>query len=141
MSYIHGHGISHRDLKPENILLDENQNIKLCDFGFGNWKHDGQLMKTFCGSTSYVAPEIIRHTEYDGHAADVWSLGVVLYAMLTRTLPFDDDNVTRLAEKIETANYKMATEVSPEAVDLICRMLQPNPIKRFTLKDIINHSW
>lgn len=99
------------------------------------------MMKTFCGSTSYVAPEIIKHTEYDGHAADVWSLGVVLYAMLTRTLPFDDDNVTRLAEKIETANYKTPTDVSSEAVDLICRMLQPNPLKRLTLKDIICHPW
>lgn len=134
---MHSRGAAHRDLKPENILVDASSTcVKLADFGFGNWRHDGASMKTFCGSTCYVAPEIIRHIEYDGHAADIWSLGVVLYAMLTRNLPFDDDNVARLAQKIDQASFKIPSDLSEEAIDLICRMLQPNPIKRLTIKDI-----
>ena len=122
-------------------MESDGERVKLADFGFGTWRADGQLMKTFCGSTCYVAPEIIKHVEYDGHAADIWSLGVVLFAMLTRSLPFDDDNVARLAQKIETATFKFPADISEDAADLLCRMLQPNPLKRLSLKDVLEHPW
>ncbi|KAH0794635.1 CAMK family protein kinase [Histomonas meleagridis] len=81
IEYLHWHGICHRDLKPENILLDSNNQIKVADFGFARWvKHN--ITETSCGSPHYAAPEVIKGTPYDGRKADIWSLGVILYALL-----------------------------------------------------------
>jgi serine/threonine protein kinase len=123
LSYLHNKGIAHRDLKPENILIDGKGRMKLADFGFSTWKKDGVLMKTFCGSTSYAAPEILKHIPYDGIQADIWSLGVVLYAILTRSLPFDDDNVARVIRRIESAKFKIPSHLSNGAIDLISKLL------------------
>ena len=84
-------GIVHRDLKPENILLDENNNIKIADFGLANFLEDGNFLDTSCGSPNYAAPEV-----------DVWSCGVILYALLCGRLPFDDENIPALFRKIKS---------------------------------------
>lgn len=88
------HKITHRDLKPENLLLDEHNNIKLIDFGLSNSMKDGNSLRTACGSPNYAAPEIISGRSYGGVEVDVWSMGVILYAMVCGTLPFDDDSMT-----------------------------------------------
>ena len=81
IEYLHVHGICHRDLKPENILLDGQNRIKIADFGFARWVKRG-IAETSCGSPHYAAPEVIRGTPYDGRKADIWSLGIILYALL-----------------------------------------------------------
>ena len=98
-------------------------------------------MKTFCGSPNYAAPEVLHHEQYDGMQADIWSLGVVLYAMLTRQLPFDDDNLSRVIRQIEKADFKIPSNLSASATDLICNMLQPNALRRATLQEIKEHPW
>jgi serine/threonine protein kinase len=93
-------------LKPENLLLDSSKNIKIIDFGFGNtFKQDG-LLDTFCGSPFYAAPEMILGKKYEGPEVDVWSLGVILFALLCGHLPFDDENVKELYKRIASANYR-----------------------------------
>lgn len=93
--YSHSNKIAHRDLKPENLLLDEQQqNLKLIDFGLSNSMRDSQVLKTACGSPNYAAPEIISGRCYSGIEADIWSMGVILYAMVCGSLPFDDESMT-----------------------------------------------
>ena len=95
MSYCHQHKIAHRDLKPENLLLDENHlNLKLIDFGLSNSMKDSLSLKTACGSPNYAAPEIITGRSYGGVESDIWSMGVILYAMVSGSLPFDDDSMS-----------------------------------------------
>lgn len=98
MEYLHSCDVSHRDLKPENILIDANKNIKIGDFGLSNLTKDGKSLMTSCGSPNYAAPEIINDCPYDGRAVDIWSCGVILYACLTGSLPFDNDNIAALFE-------------------------------------------
>jgi len=91
IEYSHIHKQAHRDLKPENLLLDENNNIKLIDFGLANSMKDGISLTTACGSPNYAAPEVISGAAYGGSEVDIWSCGVILYAMVYGTLPFDDE--------------------------------------------------
>lgn len=100
VEYIHHNHICHRDLKPENILIDSNNLIKIGDFGLSNLMKDGKLMKTPCGSPFYAAPEIVGERKYEGTSVDIWSSGVILYALIVGSLPFDDDNITLLYRKI-----------------------------------------
>lgn len=99
--------MAHRDLKPENILIDENNNIKIADFGFSNLMKDGKFLKTSCGSPNYAAPEIISGKKYCGTAVDAWSCGVILYALLTGTLPFDADFIPPLFKMIKEGKFEM----------------------------------
>ena len=92
----------HRDLKPENLLLDEHNNIKIADFGLANWLEDGNFLDTSCGSPNYAAPEVISGRMYAGPEVDVWSCGVILYALLCGRLPFDDENIPALFRKIKS---------------------------------------
>ena len=101
-----------RDLKPENLLLDDALNIKIIDFGFATMTPPGQLLSTFCGSPAYAAPEMITAQRYMGPAADVWSMGVILYALLAGYLPIDDDNPARLFRRIARASYAFPDHVS-----------------------------
>lgn len=95
VNYCHSHKIVHRDLKPENLLLDEDlKNLKLIDFGLSNSMKDSYPLKTACGSPNYAAPEIVMGRSYSGVESDVWSMGVILYAMVCGSLPFDDDSMT-----------------------------------------------
>jgi len=141
LDYSHTLGVAHRDLKPENILLDSSNNVKLADFGLSNFMKGGRALKTSCGSPNYAAPEVISGKIYDGAQVDVWSLGVTLYAMLFGELPFDEENVNAMFKYIKEAKYYMHGTASPEAKDLINKMLQPNCFKRITIPEIIQHPW
>jgi serine/threonine protein kinase len=123
IEYTHLHKITHRDLKPENLLLDEHNNIKLIDYGLSNSMKDSQALKTACGSPNYAAPEIISGRAYGGVEVDIWSMGVILYAMVCGTLPFDDDSMTQLFNKIKEGRYYMPNYISADVKDLINKML------------------
>jgi carbon catabolite-derepressing protein kinase len=100
VDYTHRHKIVHRDLKPENLLLDDNNNVKIADFGLSNLLEDGKFLKTSCGSPNYAAPEVIAGRVYAGPEVDIWSCGVILYVLLCGRLPFDDESIPKLFEKI-----------------------------------------
>ncbi|XP_047311062.1 SNF1-related protein kinase catalytic subunit alpha KIN10-like [Impatiens glandulifera] len=141
VEYCHRNMVVHRDLKPENLLLDSKQNVKLADFGLSNVMRDGHFLKTSCGSPNYAAPEVISGKLYAGSEVDVWSCGVILYALLCGTLPFDDENIPNLFKKIKGGIYTLPSHLSPGARDLIPRMLVVNPMKRITIPEIRQHSW
>ncbi|KAG8715579.1 hypothetical protein FRC11_002754 [Ceratobasidium sp. 423] len=151
VSYIHQKKIVHRDLKLENLLLDRNRNVIITDFGFANrFEHrPDDLMQTSCGSPCYAAPElVISEGEYVGSAVDIWSCGVILYAMLAGYLPFDDDpnnpdgdNINLLYKYIVTTPLTFPEYVSEGARDLLGRMLVPDPKHRADLATIMAHPW
>ncbi|KAJ3232135.1 MAP/microtubule affinity-regulating kinase 3 [Chytriomyces hyalinus] len=141
VDYCHKNAVIHRDLKPENLLLDSQKTIKIIDFGFGNnFKLDAQL-DTFCGSPFYAAPEMILGKKYTGPEVDVWSLGVVLFALLCGHLPFDDDNMKELYKKIASGIYRCPDYVSPNAKHLIHRLIQVDPRHRATMAEVLAHPW
>ena len=141
LAYCHHHGVAHRDIKPENILLDEQNNIKLGDFGLSNYFHDGRFLKTKCGSLNYAAPELLDGKIYCGPEIDVWSAGVVLFILVTGCLPFDDDHIPALTQKIKKAEFSVPYTVSALCKDLIMRMLTSDPITRITTNQIQHHPW
>ena len=136
LEFCHNRGVCHRDLKPENLLLTSDGRIKLADFGMSNLLTPGSLLETSCGSPQYCAPEVIRGDPYEGKSADIWSLGVVLFAMTTGGLPFDDDNLHRLIGKIQSGAYYTPAEVSKPLSDLIQSMMVVDPEHRATIEDI-----
>ncbi|KAK3147569.1 hypothetical protein QOZ80_3BG0284010 [Eleusine coracana subsp. coracana] len=141
VEYCHRNMVVHRDLKPENLLLDSKFNVKLADFGLSNIMHDGHFLKTSCGSPNYAAPEVISGKLYAGPEVDVWSCGVILYALLCGTLPFDDENIPNLFKKIKGGIYTLPSHLSALARDLIPRMLVVDPMKRITIREIREHQW
>ncbi|OMJ84107.1 hypothetical protein SteCoe_14860 [Stentor coeruleus] len=141
VDYCHSHRITHRDIKPENLLVDKGNALKLCDFGLSNFLRDGEFLKTSCGSPNYASPEVISGEKYCGPQVDVWSMGVVLYAILAGSLPFDESNITNLFSKIKSGRFSIPYNFSDEVSDLLQRMLNPNPILRITCSQIINHPW
>ncbi|RYQ85945.1 hypothetical protein Ahy_B10g105591 isoform A [Arachis hypogaea] len=141
VEYCHRNMVVHRDLKPENLLLDSKCNVKIADFGLSNIMRDGHFLKTSCGSPNYAAPEVISGKLYAGPEVDVWSCGVILYALLCGTLPFDDENIPNLFKKIKGGIYTLPSHLSPGARDLIPRMLVVDPMKRMTIPEICQHPW
>ncbi|KAH7299003.1 hypothetical protein KP509_25G069200 [Ceratopteris richardii] len=141
VEYCHRNMVVHRDLKPENLLLDSNFNVKIADFGLSNVMLDGHFLKTSCGSPNYAAPEVISGKMYAGPEVDVWSCGVILYALLCGSLPFDDGNISNLFKKIKGGIYTLPSHLSAGARDLIPRMLLVDPLKRYTINDIKQHPW
>ena len=141
IDYCHAHMVVHRDLKPENLLLDAEQNVKLADFGLSNMMRDGHFLSTSCGSPNYAAPEVISGNLYAGPEVDVWSCGVILYALLCGSLPFDDDNIANLFRKIKSGIYAMPSHLSDGARDLIPKMLIVDPMKRISIAQIRKHPW
>ncbi|KAI9283156.1 kinase-like domain-containing protein [Sporodiniella umbellata] len=141
LDYCHHHLICHRDLKPENLLLDANHNIKIADFGMASLQPLGSLLETSCGSPHYASPEIVAGMPYHGSACDIWSCGVILFALLTGHLPFDDENIRQLLRKVKSGKYSMPDSISPKAQDLIQRILVVDPSQRLTMKQIMRHPW
>jgi BR serine/threonine kinase len=137
VEYLHNLGIVHRDLKPENILLDGSNQVKLADFGFARYVGAG-LSNTSCGSPHYAAPEVVRGMAYDGRASDVWSLGVILFAMLAGYLPFDDESLRNLVNKIKRGTFQMPS-FAPDVQDLIRKMLTVEPKQRIHIDQIKLH--
>lgn len=138
---VHSMNICHRDLKPENLLLDDRNDIKLVDFGLSNTYQDGQLLQTACGSPCYAAPEMIAGHKYVPSMVDIWSCGVILFALVCGFLPFEDANHSELYKKILAAEYEMPDFVSQEVAHLIRGMLTTDPEKRMKLEDIRKHPW
>ncbi|EDO18975.1 hypothetical protein Kpol_2002p46 [Vanderwaltozyma polyspora DSM 70294] len=143
MSYCHALGIVHRDLKPENILLDHKLNIKIADFGMAALETEDKLLETSCGSPHYAAPEIVSGLPYHGLETDVWSCGVILFALLTGRLPFDeeDGNIRNLLLKVQKGEFEMPgdDEISKEAQDLLYKILVVDPEKRIKSREILKH--
>ncbi|KAI8875923.1 hypothetical protein K501DRAFT_125076, partial [Backusella circina FSU 941] len=142
VEYIHSHNIVHRDLKPENVLIDKTQQIQICDFGFGNiMQQQHQVLNTYCGSPFYAAPEMVTATPYKGPPVDLWSCGVILYTMLTGSLPFHSNDMPRLFQKISQGLYTTPTNITEEAADLIRRLLCKDPKDRITASECLLHPW
>ncbi|ETV90989.1 CAMK/CAMKL/AMPK protein kinase, variant 1 [Aphanomyces invadans] len=141
VEYCHFHRVVHRDLKPENLLLDGDNNVKIADFGLSNTMKDGEFLRTSCGSPNYAAPEVISGNLYAGPEVDVWSCGVILYALLCGALPFDDESIPNLFKKIRGGMYSLPSHLSDDARDLIPRMLVVDPMKRITIPEIRQHPW
>lgn len=144
VDYCHSRGVYHRDLKPENLLLDEDENLKVTDFGLSAFadtrKQDG-LLHTTCGTPAYVAPEVIRRHGYDGAKADIWSCGVILFVLLAGYLPFQDSNLMEMYRKIGKAEYKFPNWIPSDARRLLFKILDPNPRTRISTAKIMQNSW
>jgi len=141
VEYCHQHMVVHRDLKPENLLLDADQQLRIADFGLSNVMKDGDFFKTSCGSPNYAAPEVISGKLYAGPEVDVWSCGVILYALLCGSLPFDDENIPNLFKKIKGGIFTLPGHMSDDIKDLISRMLVVDPLQRITIPEIRKHRW
>lgn len=141
VDYCHRHMIVHRDLKPENLLLDHNRHVKIADFGLSNMMLDGEFLRTSCGSPNYAAPEVISGKLYAGPEVDIWSCGVILYALLCGTLPFDDEHVPTLFRKIKSGIFAIPEYLNKSVISLLCQMLQVDPLKRATIEEIKKHDW
>jgi serine/threonine protein kinase len=139
LQYCHRLGFVHRDIKPENILLDSADHAKLSDFGLGR-STDG-LLSTHCGSLCYTAPEVCAGQKYLGPPADIWSCGVLLYVMVTGTIPWSAPNVPAMRLQIQRADYRQPWQVSRACQDLLQRMLTPDPSARITIPEVRAHAW
>lgn len=122
-------------------MLDENKNIKIVDFGLSNTYKIGETLKTACGSPCYAAPEMIAGKRYHGLNADIWSSGVILYAMACGYLPFEDPNTNKLYKKILNCDYLIPGFISQSCKDLIKKILNTDPNSRLKIADIRNHDW
>ncbi|KAF5895635.1 serine/threonine-protein kinase MARK1-like isoform X2, partial [Clarias magur] len=141
VQYCHQKRIVHRDLKAENLLLDADMNIKIADFGFSNEFTVGNKLDTFCGSPPYAAPELFQGKKYDGPEVDVWSLGVILYTLVSGSLPFDGQNLKELRERVLRGKYRIPFYMSTDCENLLKRLLVLNPLKRGSLEQIMKDKW
>ncbi|XP_031716696.1 serine/threonine-protein kinase SIK3 homolog isoform X2 [Anarrhichthys ocellatus] len=139
--FCHCRNIVHRDLKAENLLLDHNLNIKIADFGFSNLFSRGQLLKTWCGSPPYAAPELFEGKEYDGPKVDIWSLGVVLYVLVCGALPFDGSTLQNLRARVLSGKFRIPFFMSTDCEYLIRHMLVLEPSRRLTMEQINKNKW
>ncbi|KIM86797.1 hypothetical protein PILCRDRAFT_86432 [Piloderma croceum F 1598] len=143
LNYAHTFSIIHRDLKPENILIHSLNPplIKIADWGMAAFAPPELQLETSCGSPHYASPEIVNGSKYEGNATDIWSCGVILYALLTGRLPFDDKNVRTLLSKVKVGKYDMPAYVDPLAKNLLARMLVVDVNRRITIPEILSHPW
>uniref|UniRef100_A0A8D3C9P6 non-specific serine/threonine protein kinase n=1 Tax=Scophthalmus maximus TaxID=52904 RepID=A0A8D3C9P6_SCOMX len=139
--YCHQKNIVHRDLKAENLLLDADANIKIADFGFSNEFTAGSKLDTFCGSPPYAAPELFQGKKYDGPEVDIWSLGVILYTLVSGSLPFDGQNLKELRERVLRGKYRVPFYMSTDCEGILRRFLVLNPAKRCSLEQIMKDKW
>ncbi|KAL7286915.1 hypothetical protein TKK_0018859 [Trichogramma kaykai] len=141
VQYCHQKKIIHRDLKAENLLLDSEMNIKIADFGFSNEFTPGNKLDTFCGSPPYAAPELFQGKKYDGPEVDVWSLGVILYTLVSGSLPFDGSTLRELRERVLRGKYRIPFYMSTDCEALLKKFLVLNPTKRASLENIMKDKW
>jgi serine/threonine protein kinase len=146
IDYCHRRGVCHRDLKPENLLVDEKGTLKITDFGVSSMKggvSGSDLLYTACGTPYYCAPEIINGAEegYSGVKIDAWSCGIILYLLLTGTLPFQNEDMTQLYEQINRCQVDYPNWMPTDARDLISHLLEKDPNKRYSLEDVKRHPW
>eukprot|EP01013_Petalomonas_cantuscygni_P022669 TRINITY_DN43970_c0_g1_i1.p1 TRINITY_DN43970_c0_g1~~TRINITY_DN43970_c0_g1_i1.p1 ORF type:complete len:334 (+),score=63.06 TRINITY_DN43970_c0_g1_i1:186-1187(+) len=151
LAYVHKHGVAHRDLKPDNLLIGSDGNIKISDFGLaragaatrelGGLESQAKDFVTRCGTPNYVAPEVLTEATYNGFRADVWSVGVILFVLLSGRLPFLARDIAQLYQKIQLCDYSMSSAITPGAADLIRKIIVADPEKRATLRDIVAHPW
>lgn len=141
VEHAHSNGIVHRDLKTENVLLDDYGNVKLADFGFGQYFSSDRMLNTWCGSPPYAAPEVFEGKEYEGPELDCWSLGCILYVLVCGKLPFDAPDMAQLKELIINGRYQIPWFISNECFDLIKKCLMPNSRRRIKIADIRRHTW
>lgn len=141
VDYLHRIGIAHRDLKCENILLTTDGRVKICDFGFGRFMRESFVCsQTFCGSAAYCPPEVLRNTPYDPRKYDVWSLGVILYIMVTGVMPFDDTNMSQLV-RLQERPLTYPDDVDEPSRAFFAALLQANPSLRPTIQQVAEHPW
>ncbi|KAJ2924548.1 hypothetical protein H1R20_g12551, partial [Candolleomyces eurysporus] len=151
LSYIHSQGITHRDLKPENVLLtkDKPPVVKVADFGLAKIVDSATMLRTMCGTPTYLAPEVVKQTDqqegYD-NLVDSWSVGVIVFSMLTNASPFiEDENQTNILARITERQIDWATlqaqHISQDAFDFIVALLQEDPTHRMGLQEALNHPW
>ena len=140
IEYIHSKGVVHRDLKPENLLLDENKVLKIIDFGLSNY-YNGTYLTTPCGSPCYASPEMVSGKSYNGCYIDVWSTGIILFAMMCGYLPFEDPDNDVLFKKILAGRLHYPSHLSPLAKDIMKRILVKDPEKRIKIEEIKEHEF
>ncbi|XP_059651184.1 CBL-interacting serine/threonine-protein kinase 9 isoform X3 [Cornus florida] len=144
VDYCHSRGVYHRDLKPENLLLDSFGNLKVSDFGlsaFSQQVREDGLLHTACGTPNYVAPEVLTDKGYDGTSSDIWSCGVILFVLMAGYLPFDEPNLMALYRRIHKADFSCPSWFSSGVTKLINRILDPNPLTRLTIPEILENDW
>ena len=141
VAYCHSFGVAHRDLKPENILFDTFPRVKVSDFGLCGYITGEIMMQTFCGSPCYCSPECLCRIKYDGRLADVWSLGVILYTMVTGQNPWNIQNTSIMLHQILRGSYQLPDFLSKSCTHLISSMLKVNPSERITMQEVLAHPW
>ncbi|KAG8764099.1 hypothetical protein FRC11_005509 [Ceratobasidium sp. 423] len=139
VGYCHQFRIAHRDLKPENILMDKNNNIKVADFGMAAFVPRDSLLYTSCGSPHYASPEVVSGLAYNGSVSDVWSCGVILYALLSGRLPFDDEDIRALLGKVREGKYTVPADIPWPAQNLIRRMMEKDVDRRIGVAEVLKH--
>ncbi|KAM5284719.1 serine/threonine-protein kinase MARK2-like isoform 3-T5 [Hipposideros larvatus] len=140
VQYCHEQGVIHLDIKPKNVLFSTDRKVKLTDFGISEL-YDGNKLTAFCGTPSYMAPEITQMEAYDGPPADVWSLGVVLYHMVTGHTPFHSKDFGELARQITKGEYTVPHDISIQLQILLSHLITVDPMKRSTLLQVMRDSW
>ena len=141
LQYIHNNNIAHRDLKPENILLDQTGHIKISDFGLSCAIGPDGLADTPCGSPCYASPEVLSGLPYDPKPSDVWSAGVILFAMLTGQLPWTKRNQSQLFDQIRKGDYTIPDFLSEDCQNFIAGLLCVDVQQRLTIEEALQHPW
>ena len=139
LEYIHKNNIIHRDLKPENLLLTKDDVLKIIDFGLSNYSRIDILLDTPCGSPNYASPEMVSGQKYNGFLTDIWSTGIILFAMICGYLPFEDNNNEILFGKILKCKINYPKHIGELPLDLMKKIIVPDPNKRITLPQIKEH--
>ncbi|KAJ3343393.1 serine/threonine-protein kinase KIN2 [Gonapodya sp. JEL0774] len=141
IDYCHRNSIVHRDLKIENILVDRTGDVKIIDFGLANLYEEGGVLRTFCGSLYFAAPELLSGTPYTGPEVDIWALGVVLYVLVCGKVPFDDADMGVLHAKIKEGVVEYPGYLSGDCKHLLSRLLVVDPANRATMEELLSHPW
>lgn len=141
LGHIHSRCVLHRDIKLDNILLDSEGGVKICDFGVSKIYTRGNVICEKCGTPAYIAPEVLTNQGYEGYYIDHWSLGIVLYAMLCASVPFKAPNLDELYNVIKTTPLSFPSDLSEEAQDIVCRLLNIDPYERLSIPEILSHPW